>query len=95
MTGSNGKRSGIANTTFGVVLEIIVVLGILFALFILPIMMNAGKGSTEPIYDDSKELKTQDEEASRQVRDYEHQQEVQERQEEYEDYLDWVNGGRP
>ena len=93
--GSNQKRTDIMDSSLGVALEIIVVLGILFAVFILPIILNAGKGSIEPIYDDSKELEAQDRKASEQVRDYERQQQNQERQDEYNDYLEWVNSGRP
>lgn len=94
-TGSNQKQTDIMDSPLGVILEIIIVLGILFAVFILPIILNAGKGSVEQIYDNSKELEAQDRKASEQVRDYERQQQNQERQDEYNDYLEWVNSGRP
>lgn len=92
---SSQKRTSIMDNPISVALEIIVVLGILFAVFVLPIILNAGKGSVEPIHDDSKELEAQDRKASEQVRDYERQQQNQERQDEYSDYLEWVNSGRP
>lgn len=83
------------DTPFGVALEIVVIFGILFAVFVLPVILSAGKSSVEPIYDDNKELEAQDRKASEQVRDYERQQQNQERQDEYNDYLEWVNSGRP
>lgn len=92
---SNRNQPGIMDTPFGVILEILVVLGILFAIFILPVMLNVGRGSVEPVYDSSKELETQDSKASDQVRDYERQQRAREAQDEYGDYLEWVKSGRP
>lgn len=88
---TNITKSSIMDTTFGAVLEIIVVAVILLFLFFATTFNK--NGSSEPFYDDSKELEAQDEQMKQQAEDYERQQRAKEAQEEYEDYLEWVNNG--
>lgn len=77
------------------IISILVVLGLVFVWFILPIM-QADSGPSSPYYDDSVELKEQDSKAQQYVIDEERKQQQKERQDEYEDYLLWLRetGGR-
>lgn len=91
MTDFNKTSGGSVASWLGVVVEVLVVLAILFAIFILPIITSAGRGYVDSIYDDSADLETQDKELQRQAEEYEREQRAKERQEEYEDYLEWLN----
>lgn len=93
MKKTNATKTSIMNTTFGAVLEIIVVVAILLFLFFTATLNK--NGGSEPFYDDSKELEAQDEEMKRRAEDDERKQRAKEAQEEYEDYLEWVREGRP
>ena len=95
MMGSNSSHSDIMDTPFGVILEIIVLIGILFLLFGLPQIISGSSGNIEPYYDDSSELKVQDEKASSDFYDEERKRQAQENQDEYDDYMEWVQEGRP
>lgn len=78
-----------------IALSFVVLLGILFLKFILPVMLGVGSGSPEPFYDDWKEREAEYEEERQQAEDEERKRQAQEAQEDYEDYLEWVRAGRP
>lgn len=83
------------NDTGGVIagiVGILVVLGLLFVWFILPVIQAESESFTpsSPYYDDSSDLKAQDSKAQQYVVDEERKQQQKERQEEYEDYLLWL-----
>ena len=74
------------------IIGILVVLGLVFVWFILPIMQAESESfaPSSPYLDDSAELKTQDSKAQQYVIDEERKQQQKERQDEYEDYLLWL-----